>query len=69
MPAFSLRSQRPRSEALNHRLPKNLRLQNEPSPIFGQSTVGRTLSSTSARAHPWYTKRTWQTHEKNGPRI
>jgi hypothetical protein len=43
-----------------HRLPKNLKLQNEPSPIFGQCAVAPTPSSDSARAHPRYTKRTWQ---------
>lgn len=58
MPVFSPCSQRLRGEALNHRLPKNLRLQNEPSPIIGQSAVGPPPSSISSRAHPRYTKRT-----------
>ncbi len=58
MPVFSLCSQRLSGEPQNHRLPKNLKLQNEPSPIFGQSAVRRTPSSNSARAHPRYTKRT-----------
>ena len=51
MPVFSLCSQRLSREALNHRLPRNLKLQNEPSPISGQFTVVRTPSSGWAQAH------------------
>ena len=58
MPVFSLRSQCLRGEASNHRQPKNLELQNEPSPIFEQCAVAPTPSSNSARAHPLCTKRT-----------
>ena len=38
MPVFSLCSQRLSGEALKPRLPRNLKLQNEPSPISEYST-------------------------------